>query len=142
MTEDWGRYDANDAIVKTSSLLPQDMREFGARYDEEMETDWNKMFKRYEEGKGSTEDNMNIEGHWRMNLTYQILKDDIIEKCGFIEPASFQGTKDSALQELCRKIINCTGADSKVVVNTITDFAGRGYLKADITGKGCQWSWA
>ena len=77
-----------------------------------------------------------------MNLTYQILKENIIEKCGFIEPAAFQGTKDSALQELCRKIIDCTGADSKIVTDTITDFAGRKYLKADITDNGCQWSWA
>ena len=142
LTEDWARYDANDAIVRTSSLNPQDMHEFGARYDKEMEDDWNKMFTRYREGTGSTEDRMHIEGHWRMNLTYRILKENIIEKCGFIEPASFQGTKDSALQELCRKIIECTGADSKVVTDTITDFAGREYLKADITDKGCVWSWS
>jgi radical SAM superfamily enzyme YgiQ (UPF0313 family) len=142
LTQDWARYDANDAIVRTSSLNPQDMHEFGARYDKEMEDDWNKMFTRYQEGTGSTEDSMHIEGHWRMNLTYRILKENIIEKCGFIEPAAFQGTKDSALQELCRKIIDCTGADSKIVTDTITDFAGRKYLKADITDNGCQWSWA
>ena len=142
LTQDWDRYDANDAIVKTSSLLPQDMREFGARYDEEMAADWNKMFKRYQDGTGSTEDSMHIEGHWRMNLTYQILKDNLIEKCGFIEPASFKGTKDSALAELCRKIIDYTGADSKVVTDTITDFAGRGYLSAEISDKGCVWSWS
>jgi anaerobic magnesium-protoporphyrin IX monomethyl ester cyclase len=142
ITNNWSRYDANDAIVKTSSLLPQVMREFGARYDKEMEVGWNKALKRYKDGTGTIEDNMQVEGHWRMNLTYQILKEDIIEKCGFVEPALFQGTKDSALQELCRKIKNCTKADSRVVDNTIRDFAGRGYLRADINDKGCQWSWA
>ena len=142
LTDDWTLYDANKAIVKTSSLLPRDMHEFGARYDEEMEDEWNKVLKKYKEGTGTVEDNMQIEGHWRMNLTYQILKDDIIEKLGFIEPASFQGTKDSALQELCRRIMSLTKADSRVVNNTIRDFAGRGYLKANITDKGCQWSWS
>jgi hypothetical protein len=81
------------------------MREFGARYDEEMETGWRKMLKGYHEGTNTPEDNMHVEGHWRMNLTYQLLKGDLIEKCGFIEPALFQGSKDSALQELCRRII-------------------------------------
>jgi excinuclease UvrABC helicase subunit UvrB len=75
-------------------------------------------------------------------LTYQILKNDIIEKCGLIEPALFKGTKDSAVDELCRKIIDCTKADSRVVINTITDFADRGYLSADISNKGCVWSWS
>ena len=128
--------------MKTSSLQPQEMRKFGARYDVEMQDDWDKMFQRYNEGTGSTEDTMHIEGNWRMNLTYQILKNDIVEKCGFIEPASFQGTKESALQELCRKIINCTNADSNVVIDTVSDFAGRGYLRADISEKGCVWSWS
>ena len=77
-----------------------------------------------------------------MNLTYQLLKNDLIEKCGFIESTLFQGSKDSALQELCRRIIDCTKADSKIVDNTIRDFAGRGYLSADISNKGCLWSWS
>ncbi|MCE5210929.1 MAG: B12-binding domain-containing radical SAM protein, partial [Deltaproteobacteria bacterium] len=131
LTDNWNRYDANDAIVKTSSLLPQEMREFGASYDEEMKDDWNKTLRRYQEEKGSLEDKMQVEGHWRMKLTYQILKNDIIEKCGFIEPALFRGSKDSALQELCRRIKENTNADSKVVEDTIRDFAGRNYLRAD-----------
>lgn len=142
LTDNWNRYDANDAIVKTSSLLPQEMREFGASYDEEMKDDWNKTLRRYQEGKGSLEDKMQVEGHWRMKLTYQILKNDIIEKCGFIEPALFRGSKDSALQELCRRIKENTNADSKVVDDTIRDFAGRNYLRADMSDKGCQWSWS
>jgi hypothetical protein len=77
-----------------------------------------------------------------MNLTYQLLKGDLIEKCGLIEPALFQGSKDSALQELCRRIINCINADSRVVDNTIHDFAGRGYLSAAVSDQGCLWSWS
>jgi anaerobic magnesium-protoporphyrin IX monomethyl ester cyclase len=142
ITDNWTRYDANDAIVKTSSLLPQDMREFGAGYDEEMEADWNKIVHRYNEGKGTLEDKMQVEGNWRMKLTYHILKNDIIEKCGFIEPVLFNGTKESALNELCRRVIESANTDAKVVDNTIRDFAGRGYLKTDISDKGCQWSWA
>ena len=124
LTDNWTRYDANDAIVRTSSLLPQDMHEFGASYDEEMEADWNKIVQRYHEGIGSLEDNMHVEGNWRMKLTYQILKNDIIEKCGLIEPALFKGSKENALQELCRRVKECTNANAKVVDNTIRDFAG------------------
>jgi anaerobic magnesium-protoporphyrin IX monomethyl ester cyclase len=142
LTDDWTRYDANDAIVKTSLLPPQDMRAFGARYDEEMEADWNKIMQRYNEGKGSVEDKMHVEGTLRMKLTYQLLKNDIIEKCGFIEPTLFKGSKEKALQELCRRVKDCTNVDAKVVDNAIRDFAGRGYFSFDISDSGCQWSWS
>jgi radical SAM superfamily enzyme YgiQ (UPF0313 family) len=142
LTDNWSLYDANDAIVKTSALLPQDMRQFGSRYDEEMETGWRKILKGYNEGTNTPDDNMHVEGHWRMNLTYQLLKGDLIEKCGFIEHALFQGSKDRALQELCRRIINSTNTDSRVVDNTIRDFAGRGYLSAAVSDQGCLWSWS
>jgi radical SAM superfamily enzyme YgiQ (UPF0313 family) len=142
LTDDWTRYDANDAIVKTSLLPPQDMRAFGTRYDEEMEADWNKIMQRYNEGKGSVEDKMHVEGTLRMKLTYQLLKNDIIEKCGFIEAVLFKGSKENALQELCRRVKDCTKVDAKVVDNAIRDFAGRGYFSFDISDKGCQWSWS
>lgn len=142
LTDDWSLYDANDAIVQTSSVKPQQMRDFGARYDAEMEDDWAKMYKRYYEGTGSVDDIMHIEGKWRTDLTFRVLKEDIVEKCGFIESSSFNGTFEGALAELCKKIIAYTKTDSKVVTDTIRDFAGRKYLKADISDKGCQWSWS
>ncbi|MFA5078825.1 MAG: radical SAM protein [Dehalococcoidia bacterium] len=142
LTDNWALYDANDAIVKTSSLLPGDMREFGARLDQKNEADWNGMLERCRDNTATTDDIMHIEGQRRTNLTFQILKGDLIEKYGLIEPASFQGTKASTLQELCRRIITCTDADPLVVTTTITDFANRGYLSADISASGCLWSWS
>jgi len=142
LTADWSLYDANDAIVRTSSLQPEDMREFGARLDKKNEADWNRMLERYRNNEGTTDDMVHVEGQQRTNLTFQILKGDLIEKYGLIETASFNGTKEDALQELCRRITNCSQADSRVVTNTITDFANRGYLSAEISASGCLWSWS
>ena len=142
LTDDWAKYDANDAIVKTSVLEPNDMRAFVASYDEEMDTDWQKILSGYEKKTITPMENMRVEGHWRMKLTYQVLKNDLIEKSGFIEPALFHGSKDNALRELCQRIIVNTNADSRIVNNTISDFANRGYLKAAISERGCDWRWA
>jgi radical SAM superfamily enzyme YgiQ (UPF0313 family) len=142
LTDDWSRYDANAAIVKTSSLNPQQMDDFGTRYFEELEGDWNKIMKKYYEGKASPEDRMQVEGNWRMKLTYQILQNDIIEQCGRMENSLIKGSKEKALQELCARVQNCTSADAGIVENTIRDFAGRGYLKADLSDDGCIWSWS
>jgi len=142
LTDDWSRYDANAAIVKTSSLSPQQMDEFGTRYFEELEVDWNKIMKRYHEGKASVEDTMQIEGHWRMKLTYQILQNDIIEQCGRMEESFVKGSRKKALQELCSRITNVTHADARIVDDTICDFASRGYLTADVSGDEYVWRWS
>jgi radical SAM superfamily enzyme YgiQ (UPF0313 family) len=142
LTDDWAKYDANDAIVKTSALLPEDIREFVAHYDEEMEKAWQRILLGYENNTNTPMENMRVEGHWRMKLTYQVLKGDLIEKHGFIEPNLFQGSKDRALRELCQRIIIGTNANSRVVNNTISDFVNRGYLQAAISDQGCNWRWA
>ena len=142
LTDDWAKYDANDAIVRTSALEPADMRAFVACYDKKMDADWQKLLSSYEMKTNTPMENLRVEGHWRMNLTYQILKNDLIEKGGFIEPALFYGSKENALRELCRRIIVNTNADSHIVNNTISDFAKRGYLKAVVSDGGCSWTWS
>ena len=142
LTKDWAKYDANDAIVKTSALQPQDIRDFVALYDAEMNRYWQKVLDGYGKGTNTPLDDMRVESHWRMNLTFKILKDDLIENHGFIEPALFEGFKDRALKELGRRITACTNAEARVVESTLSDFANRGYLKSSITDKGCKWNWA
>lgn len=142
VTDDWNRYDANDAIVRTSTMRAEDFHAFGFSYDDEMEAEWNRIVSRYHEGTASVKEIMRVEGHWRTKLTYQILKNDLIEKCGFIEPALFKDSKYNALQELCRRLKEYTKADTKVVYDTVCDFASRGYLSASLSDKGCVWSWS
>jgi len=142
LTDDWSRYDANDAIVRTSFLNPEEMKAFGDGYEKEMTDDWNKIVRRYHEGRGSVEDKMQVEGHWRMKLTYRLLKEDIIEQCGLIEPECCRGSKENALRELCNRIGKITQADPGVIDNTLYDFAGRGYLKTEMSDQGCRWSWS
>lgn len=142
LTDNWAKYDANDAIVKTSALLPEDMRKFVAGYDKDIDTNWQKVLTGYEKKTNTPMENLRVEGHWRMQLTYQLLKGDLIEKNSFIEPALFLGSKDRALRELCRRIIVNTNADSRIVNNTLNDFVNRGYLQAAMSDRGCNWSWA
>jgi anaerobic magnesium-protoporphyrin IX monomethyl ester cyclase len=142
LTRDWSKYDANDAIVRTAALSPQDIRDFVAIYNEVMEGHWQNILENYKKGNNKPLDDLRVEGHWRMNLTFKILKDDLIEKHGFIEPILLDGSKDKATRALIDKIINCTNDKVSVVESAISDFVNRGYLKATITDKGCEWHWA
>jgi len=142
LTSSWDKYDANDAIVRTSALQPQDIREFVARFDNEIEKDWQRQLRGYKSGTNTPWEDLQVEGHWRMKLTFKILKDDLIEKHGFIESALFEGSKDRALKELGRRITACTNAEEHLVESTLSDFDNRGYLKVETTKKGCVWVWS
>jgi radical SAM superfamily enzyme YgiQ (UPF0313 family) len=142
LTNSWDKYDANDAIVRTSALQPQDIREFVARFDDAIENAWQRQLRDYKSGTNTPLEDLHVEGHWRMNLTFKILKDDLIQKHGFIEPALFEGSKDRALKELERRITACTNAEARIVESALSDFANRGYLKIETTEKGCTWLWA
>jgi anaerobic magnesium-protoporphyrin IX monomethyl ester cyclase len=142
LTDNWDKYDANDAIVRTASLSPEELREFVARFDEEIENDWQRQIKGYDQGTNTPTENLQVEGHWRMQLSYQVLKEDLIEKYGAIDIALLQGSPDRALPELCRRITAHTKADATVVNKTISDFAKRGYLKPTVFDSNYVWKWA
>jgi anaerobic magnesium-protoporphyrin IX monomethyl ester cyclase len=142
MTDDWTKYDANDAIVRTEALSQEEMREFVACYDKEIDDDWQRQLRGYKTGKNTELQDLQVEGHGRMHLSYQILKNDLIEKNGFIESAVFQGSAEKSLQELCDRITTDTNTDSSIVKKTVSDYARRGYLKTINRNSDCIWIWS
>jgi hypothetical protein len=142
MTDDWTKYDANDAIVRTEALSQEEMREFVARYDKEVDDDWQRQLRDYKTGKNTELQDLQIEGQTRMNLSYQILTNDLIEKYGFIESSVFQGSSENALDRLCERITIATNTDSIIVKKTISNYTTRGYLKTASHNGDCIWSWS
>ena len=123
-------------------MSPEDMRAFVAIYEEEMNADWQKILAGYENKTNSPMENLRVMGHWRMHLTYKILKNDLIEKLGLIDHTLCNGSRESALMELCNRIIVATGDEPQIVNHTMNDFAQRGYLTAKMSDEGCRWIWS
>ncbi len=141
LTRDWSKYDANDAIVKTAQLSPQEIRDFVAIYDAEMNGDWQNVLDNYKTGKNTPYDDMRVEGQYRMNITFAILKEDLVEKHGFIDAASLNGGRDSGQKIFAERLKQVISADPRLVENTVNDFIARKYLKADQNDLGCTWRW-
>lgn len=142
LTKDWSKYDANDAIVKTAGLTPQDIRDFVALYDAEMNGEWEKVVENYKTGKNTPYDDMRVEGQHRMNITFAILKEDLVERNGFIDASLLNGGGDTARKILVERMKHTISGESRLVENTINDFISRGYIKADDGDKGCTWRWS
>ncbi len=139
LTDDWTRYDANSAIVRTSRLAPEEMESFVAALDREIAEKWEKQVRDCREGRGLPEDKLQVGGHFRMQLTYRLLSEDLIETYGCfpIDDASDNGS----VRALCRRIEEATGFDSALVSGTIKDFIGAGYLKAHRMDYRIAWRW-
>jgi len=142
LTRNWSKYDANDAIVQTAGLKPQDIRDFVAVYDKEMNGDWQDVVDNFKTGKNTPYDEMRVEGHYRMNITFAILKKDLVEKLGCIDAAMLNGGGESARQILSERMKQEIPGDPGLIERTVNDFISRGYLKALQNDKGCIWQWA
>lgn len=142
LTRDWSKYDANDAIVKTDGLSPQDIRDFVAVYDAEMNGQWQKVVDAYGTGKNTIHDELRVAGQDRMNITFAILKEDLVEKLGFIDFATLNGDKDSPQKVLVEKMKQAISGDPRLIEDTVNDFVSRGHIKTKENAKGCTWHWA
>lgn len=142
LTRDWSKYDANDAIVKTAELSDQDIRDFVALYDTEINNDWQKVLDNYKTGKNTPYDDLRVEGQQRMNITFAILKDDLVEKLGFINVAELNGCGDTTGKILSERMKKNISGDPLLIENTVKDFLSRGYITARENDKGCTWHWA
>jgi len=141
LTKDWSKYDANDAIVKTTELTPQDIRDFVALYDVEMNGEWQKVLQNYKTGKNTPYDEMRVEGQRRMNITFSILKEDLVEKLGFIDAALLNGDADAARKIFVDRMKKTISNDPQLIENTVNDYILRRFITASQSEQGFTWQW-
>jgi anaerobic magnesium-protoporphyrin IX monomethyl ester cyclase len=142
LTDDWTRYDANSAIVRTSSLSPDELESFVHKFEAEIQEVWESMVRAYREKTGTPGIDLQVEGHFRMKLIYRLLSEDLIKKNGvFPLPGIVDGGEDAFLVELCLRIEEATGDDGLLIRKTLRSLLASGYLKAENTEEMVRWYW-
>ncbi|MBR9981235.1 MAG: radical SAM protein, partial [Desulfatitalea sp.] len=137
LTDDWRLYDANQAIVRTSRLRPEEMDQFVAAVYQAHKVKTDPMEARYREGHCSTEEYLMFEGYYRMRLIYQLLADDMIDSTCL--PAGADGP--DATEALVAYIAQSTRMDTPLVDRTIKSLVSQGYLKCQPAPDGLYWFW-
>ncbi|MEW6186777.1 MAG: radical SAM protein [Thermodesulfobacteriota bacterium] len=142
LTDDWSRYDANRAIVRTSALAPEAINAFVDAFDREIQAAWEKKVQAYHEKTSeNADDNLRVAGHYRMNLVYRILSEDLLEVCGFFSEGSIEDGEEKTFEALCRRLEKVTASNWDLIVQTIKSFIDAGYVKLRKTEKGFSWYW-
>jgi hypothetical protein len=141
LTDDWTKYDANHAIVRTSKLSADQMDQFVADFEGQIARVWDEMVQGYYHKTNTPEIDMQVAGHFRMELVYRLLSEDLIENLGVIVTADCDNPVVFAEEELCRRIEEATGADGELIRKTIRDFIEKGYICQDVTPNKRLWRW-
>jgi radical SAM superfamily enzyme YgiQ (UPF0313 family) len=101
LTHDWNKYDANQAIVRTSALSPEDIESFVKNWSKEQDDQWDNIVQTYlQGGELQSKDQSFVEEHFKRQFIFWLLSEDLIEKMGTIDVAH----KDNALDLLCERI--------------------------------------
>jgi hypothetical protein len=141
LTSDWSLYDANRAVTRTSHISPEEVERFVADLDEESRLIWEEMIEAYKNGTATPDEALRVSGHYRMNLTYRLLAEDLLEDhCTFPVKELNNGAR-SAEALLFEKVTRVTDLDSDLVTHTMKDFIDKGYIKARQTDGTINWYW-
>lgn len=136
LTDDWRLYDANQAIVRTSHLGPEQMNRFVAEVYRRMKERTDPMEARYLQGSCSDSEYFMFEGLYRMRLIYQLLSSDLIdERTPVPTPAA---NPEAAL---AAHISQTTAMDQSLVARTIHSLIAAGYIKCERAGEATRWFW-
>jgi anaerobic magnesium-protoporphyrin IX monomethyl ester cyclase len=136
LTNDWTRYDANKAIVRTSHLSPEEMENFVTKAYQSIIEQWENSKQRYAKGSCSDEDRLAVESEQRLKLIYHMLSNDIIEKVG-----RFKNNGNHPVKELGRLIAETTDIHEDFIYRYIQLWAEKNYLTyMDDNGR-INWQW-
>ncbi|MBC2714888.1 MAG: radical SAM protein [Desulfobacteraceae bacterium] len=136
LTDNWTRYDANKAIVKTSHLDPATMESFVARAYRPMIERWETLKQKCAKGKCTPEEGLAVESEQRLKLIFDILSKDMIEDIG-----SSQNTENDPVTDLSTRVARKTEMDPDFVCRYIRQWHEKGYLGYSQTNGRIKWGW-
>jgi hypothetical protein len=145
LTDDWSRYDANSAIVRTSSLSPEQINAFVGEFEGIINECWKKQVLGYYDKTNTPVEDLQVEGYFKTRFVYRLLSEDLIESLGEIPAADASPEPgeiiNASIDRLCRRLHEATDADESLLRRTIRLFIDKGYIKGRQNGKSLIWSW-
>jgi radical SAM superfamily enzyme YgiQ (UPF0313 family) len=142
LTNDWSLYDANRPVTRTSQLSAEQIQNFVDEFERQNNVHWEDMKERHRQGKATPDEGLRVEGQDRLEFTFRLLSEDILEGHGRF-PLNDQPLDEGSQEALLTaRIAQVTGAKRELVTRVIGDFISRGYLEASAKGDALEWEWA
>lgn len=137
LSDDWDLYNANAAIVRTSSLSPEEMEAFVKTGQKEVEAEWEAMKERYRSNTATPHEQLLVAGHDRTRIIFAMLTRDLLETHLVQEP-----DRASAVHAVCTMIASATNLDFEFIEANFQDLMEKRYIRYDDCGSAPQFFWA
>lgn len=137
LTDDWNLYDADNVIVRTSELAPEEIESFVDNASRHIREDWKELNVRYQNNNVTDEEHIQVAGYHRMVMIYKILSEDLIEKNAYQK-----GDFDSAMFSLGKAIAKETDLDAQFTKFHINDLVKKDYIRFKSENGTIQFFWA
>jgi radical SAM superfamily enzyme YgiQ (UPF0313 family) len=136
LTHDWDLYNANQSIVRTRGLSPEEMDAFVHTSGEKVRQEWEAVKQKYVNKSATPHEQMLVGGHYRTQMIFTLLNQDVLES----NAPGFQ-TLESALAGLTCQVCEITGLEQDFVEFTFRDLIAKGYLWVDDSCGGIRIAW-
>ena len=139
LTEDYSRFSANQAIVRTSRLSAEEMDRFvDEYYFSRIKAEEDDIEKRFREGKITDFEHLFYMGKQKGEIIYQLFSKDIIEAHGTLPLVSHNSNSQ---QQLAQKIAAVLDKEPATVESIIRGIITSGYLKSRRENGRVIWYW-
>ena len=124
LSDDWSRYDANSAIVRTSALSPDEIEQFVEQAYQDIRQRWADLSARVVNGTCTEKERKEVENSDRLNLIYDILSKDIIEAAGCLAGSS----EEALIDDLSNWLAGQMAFSSGFIRHYIREWVDKKYL--------------
>ncbi len=138
LTQDWKKFDANQAIVRTSSLSPQEIVQFVEDYyNKKNRLDDEDLAKRFAAGQCTPTELLMRQGNQKMDVVNALLSNEVIESLD-----AFPKSNGSELGMLVETISRRIHKTPEIVKPALEHLISRGYIKREEEGGRIKWGWS
>ncbi len=139
LTEDWSRFDANRAIVRTSHLSAEDIERFvNENYFFPIQTEEAEALKRCQAGGGTKIEKLLYIGRQKNEIVHQLFRKNVIENQGSFPISGGNGHSQKRLVDI---ISNALNKEKHIVEKIIHGIIESGYLKSRVNQETISWYW-
>ena len=140
LTNDWLKYNANEAIIETEGVSAAELTEIDRKYQQEVERYVSYLEELEKSGKLDSEsieqeELEEVKARRRGEITFKLLQGDIIEDLGSME------TKGDVIEELVARVSKEIAYPLHYLKQVTEDMVSQGILKYELHQGNVIWRW-
>jgi radical SAM superfamily enzyme YgiQ (UPF0313 family) len=143
LTDDWSRYDANRAVVETTTVNHRMLDAVVVDWEDQYESYLGHIHKNIQNGTATDDEIRQLKNLENIVTLYDLMMQNHIEKCGSLSlsAAGLEISKEKSLEILIERITHSSDMNPNKLKVTLQQVVKDGYLKLNQKDGKLTWEW-